>query len=71
MRLRGTDDRDEFSNDDDSDDNVEGMSNRKNVDALLSSQLVRELRGGRITTCAEGVGRTSMAITLEHAILLR
>ena len=73
--TRGTN-RDEFSNgdddDDDSDDNVEGMSNRKNVDALLlSSQLVRELRGGRITTCAEGVGRTSMAITLEHTILLR
>ena len=77
MRREGRGlERDEFSDGDDEEDvrgdDVERMSRRKNVDALLlSSQLVRELRGGRITTCAEGVGRTSMAITLEHAILLR
>jgi hypothetical protein len=67
------DDNEEFDNDDeDNIDDMEALSKRKNVDALLlSSQIVRELRGGRITTCAEGVGRSSMAITLEHSILLR
>lgn len=49
-----------------------GASSGKNVDVLLASeQLCRELRGGRVTTCAEGCGRTSMAVSLEQAVLLR
>eukprot|EP00940_MAST-03C_sp_MAST-3C-sp2_P003428 g3428.t1 len=43
-----------------------------NVDLLLlGAQICRELRGGRISTCAEGCGRTSMSITLEQMVLLR
>jgi hypothetical protein len=44
----------------------------KNVDLLHTvSALTRRLGGGRLTLCANGSDRTSMALTLEHGELLQ
>jgi hypothetical protein len=46
--------------------------NEKNYKILtLSSKLVRELGGGRITCCKSGKDRTAMSCTLEQATILR
>ena len=43
----------------------------KNTDVItLSERLVRELHGGRITSCKSGKDRTSMAVTAEQARIM-
>ena len=43
----------------------------KNTEIItLTEELVRRLRGGRITSCKSGKDRTSMAVTAEQGRLL-
>ena len=44
----------------------------KNIEFLLMiEQLVRRMKGGRLTSCKSGKDRTGMSVTLEECCLLR